>query len=119
MAHDLVWRVSDRAALERRFQLMFARSERRDWVAKRLVEKFIEDVTLYPLEWPVSAEPPSDDEWRFGGVRVRFRRYPSDQMIEVIEIHADQETEPGTAPNGGPATPSGNSEVTDGPTSVR
>jgi hypothetical protein len=26
--------------------------------------------------------------------------------------------EPGAAPNGGPATPSGNSEVTDGPPSV-
>ena len=44
MAHELVWRVRDRAALERRFQLMFARSERRDWAAARLVEKFIEDI---------------------------------------------------------------------------
>ena len=99
MAHDLVWRVSDRATLERRFQLMFVRSERRDWAAARLVEKFIEDVTLYPLEWPVSEEPPSSDEWRFGGVTVRFRRYPSDQLIEVLEICADRIAEPGAGPN--------------------
>jgi hypothetical protein len=89
MAHDLAWRVSDRAALERRFQLMFARSERRDWAAKHLVEKFIEDVTLYPLEWPTSAEPPSDDEWRFGAVRVRYRRHPSHQLIEILSIHGN------------------------------
>jgi hypothetical protein len=88
MAHDLAWRLSDREALERRFQVMFANSARRDWAAARLVEKFIEDVTLYPLQWPVSAEPPSDDEWRFGEVSVRFRRYPSHQLIEVLEIHA-------------------------------
>ena len=86
--------------------------------AARLVEKFIEDVTLYPLEWPTSAEPPSNDEWRVGGVAVRFRRYPSDQLIEVLEIRGDQKAEPGAAPNGGPATPSDNSEATGGPPSV-
>jgi hypothetical protein len=102
MAHDLVWRVSDRAALERRFELMFASSDRRDWTAKRLVEKFIEDVTLYPLEWPTSAVPPSNDEWRFGAVRVQFRRYPSDQLIEVLEIRADQKA--GLDAAGQPAT---------------
>jgi hypothetical protein len=90
MAHDIVWRVSDRAALERRFELMFATYGRRHWAAKRLVEKFIEDVTLYPLEWPTSAEPPSNDVWRFGAVSVQYRRYPSDQLIEVLEIRADQ-----------------------------
>jgi hypothetical protein len=118
MAHDLVWRVKDLATLERRFQLMFARSERRDWAAARLVEKFIEDVTLYPLQWPTSAEPPSNDEWRFGGVAVRFRRYPSDQLIEVLEIHGDQKAEPGAAPNGGPAALVGDSNAPGGPPSV-
>jgi len=118
MAHELVWRVSDRVTLERRFQIMFARSERRDWAAARLVEKFIEDVTLYPLEWPVSDKPPSNDEWRFGGVTVRFRRYPSDQLIEVLEIQAASKAEPSAAPNGGPATQPGNSGVTEGPPSV-
>ena len=89
MAHELAWRVSDRAALERKFQLMFARSEQRDWAAEHLVGKFIEDISLYPVEWPVSSEQPGVEEWRFGGVRVRFKRYPSDQLIEVLEIHAD------------------------------
>jgi hypothetical protein len=89
MAHNLTWRVNDRAALERQFQLMFAGSEHRDWAATRLVDKFIEDVTLYPLEWPAASEPPSNDEWRFGRVTVRFKRRPSDQLIEVLEIHAD------------------------------
>jgi hypothetical protein len=117
-AHELVWRVRDRAALERRLQLMFARSEHRDWAAARLVEKFIEDVTLYPLEWPTFSEPISNDEWRFGAVTVRFRRYPSDQMIEVLEIHSDQDAAPGAAPNGGPATPVGNSGARGGPPSV-
>ena len=86
MAHDLAWRVSDRVALERCFQLIFAQSDRRDWAAQHLVAKFIEDVTLYPLEWPTSAALPSEDEWRFGSVRVRYRRYPSDQLIEILSI---------------------------------
>jgi hypothetical protein len=118
MAHDLVWRVRDRAALERRFQLLFAGSEHRDLAAKHLVGKFIEDVTLYPVEWPVSAEPSFDEEWRFGSVIVRFRRHPSDQMIEVLEVDSNRKAEPGAAPNGGPATPVGDSGVADGPTSV-
>jgi hypothetical protein len=89
MAHELVWRVSDQMALERQFQLKFSRSEYRDWTAKRLVDKFIEDVSLYPVEWPVSSELPADDEWRFGNIGVKFRRYPSSQLIEILEIHAD------------------------------
>ncbi len=68
MAHDLAWTVRDKAALERRFQLLFAGSPRRDWAVQYLVERFIEDVTLYPREWPVSAEPPSNAEWRFDGI---------------------------------------------------
>jgi hypothetical protein len=89
MAYEVTWRVSDRAALERQFELLFARSEQRECIAERMVNQFIKDVTLYPVEWPVSSEPRADDEWRFGRVRVRFRRYPSDQLIEVLEIHAD------------------------------
>jgi hypothetical protein len=73
----------------RQFELAFARSERREWAAKRLVEKLVEDVSLYPVEWPVSADPPVDDEWLFGGVTVRFRRYPSDQLIEVLEVRGE------------------------------
>jgi hypothetical protein len=63
MGHELVWRLRDRAALERRFQLRFARPERHGWATARLVDKFIEDVTLYPMEWPTSSEPISNDEW--------------------------------------------------------
>jgi len=93
MLYELVWRVSDRVALERGFQIVFVRSERRDWAAALLVEKFIEEVNLYPLEWPVSDQPPSNHEWRFGGVTLRFRRYPSDQLIEVLEIQAAPEAQ--------------------------
>ena len=63
MGHELVWRLRDRAALERRFQLRFARPERHGWATAWLVDKFIEDVTLYPMEWPTSSEPISNDEW--------------------------------------------------------
>jgi hypothetical protein len=119
MAHDLIWRVRDRAALERRFQLLFAGSERRDWAAKHLVQRFIEDVTLYPMEWPESAESSSNDEWRFGSVIVRFRRHPSDQMIEVLEVDSNRKAESSTASNGGLAMPVGDSGLADGPASVR
>jgi hypothetical protein len=84
MAHDLIWRVRDRAALERRFQLLFAGSE-----------------------------------WRFGSVIVRFRRHPSDQMIEVLEVDSNRKAESSTASNGGLAMPVGDSGLADGPASVR
>jgi hypothetical protein len=89
MAYDVTWRVSDRAALARQFELMFAISEHRELATQRLVDKFIEDVSLYPVEWPSSAEPVADDEWRFGQVTVRFRRHPLDQLIEVLEVRRD------------------------------
>jgi hypothetical protein len=89
MAYDVTWRVSDRAALQRQFELLFAKSDRRDGIAEGMVEQFITDVSLYPVEWPVSSEPPAVEDWRFGRVSVRFKRYPSDQLIEVLEIRAD------------------------------
>jgi hypothetical protein len=65
MAYEVTWRVKDRVALVRPFQLAFARSEYRELATKQLVDKFIKDVSLYPVEWPTSADPPVNDEWQF------------------------------------------------------
>jgi hypothetical protein len=86
MAFELTWRVSDRATLERQFQLMFACFEQRDRSVTQLVDKFIEDVTQNPEGRPVSSEPVNGN-WRFGEVTVRFARHPSRYLIEVLEIH--------------------------------
>jgi hypothetical protein len=118
MEQEVIWSLKDRASLERRFQLVFAGCDRREWAAKVLVRKFIDDVSMYPVDWPISAELNSIEEWRFRGIRVLFMWHPEDQLIEVLEIHADQKAEPSASPNGGPATPVGNSGAAEGPPSV-
>ena len=45
-------------------------------------------------------------------------RNDSDSVAEADSVLRDLVAEPGAAPNGGPATPLGNSDVTDGPPSV-
>jgi hypothetical protein len=118
MEQEVIWSVKDRASLERRFQLAFAGCDRREWAAKVLVQKFIDDVRMYPVDWPISAESDSIEEWQFRGIRVLFRWHPEDQLIEVLEIHANQKAEPSASPNVGPVTPVGNSGVAEGPPSV-
>lgn|SRR5882724_1307269 len=86
MSQNLIWTLRDEQALHREFELMFARSPDPLGTAERLCRRFREHVQLYPLEWPSSSQPPSEDTWTFGRVSVRYRRIPDAQSVEVLRV---------------------------------
>lgn len=90
MAYELVWTKSQADSFERLIHLKVGRKHDPQCAAF-VLRKFVEDTTLYPMEWPASAEPPSLNEWNWGAIHVRYRRLPSQQQIEVLEVFATPE----------------------------
>jgi len=84
MSQHLIWTLRDEQALQREFELLFARSSDPQSNAQHLCRVFREHVQLHPLEWPSSSQPPSEDTWTFGEVSVRYRRIPDAQSVEVL-----------------------------------
>src|SRR4051812_13808977 len=86
MSQNLIWTLRDEQALHREFEMMFARSPDPQTTASHLCRLFREHVQLYPLEWPASSHPASEDTWTFGRVSVRYRRIPDAQSVEVLDV---------------------------------
>ena len=85
--HDVIWRLSDRAALEREIALVCARSSHPKESAEGLFGLFWKQVQLHPLEWPASERPPSEHTWRAGGgISVRYRLIPDTQTVEILSV---------------------------------
>jgi len=82
---ELVWRLRDREALERRFELLFGGAEH-ELSAQWAINWFIKQVVSQHPSASALEAPPYEDEWRWGRVRVRFRRYPEERIIEILEI---------------------------------
>jgi hypothetical protein len=87
MSQNLIWTLRDQHALQREFELMFARTPDPKRTAEHLCRHFREQVELYPVEWPTSSKPPSKHTWRFGRVSVRYRLMPDAQSAEVLSVH--------------------------------
>ena len=87
MSQNLIWTLRDQHALQREFELMFARTPDPKRTAEHLCRHFREQVELYPVEWPTSSTPPSEHTWRFGQVSVRYRLMPDAQSAEVLSVH--------------------------------
>jgi len=88
MKHELIWRVSDREKLERRMELAFRDCTQAEGTAKQCVQMFIWHITSCPAG-SLPGEAPVEEEWRWGVVRIKFRRYPADRLVEVSEICND------------------------------
>jgi hypothetical protein len=86
MAHEIILRVKDVEMLMRQFTLICATAKDPAGAAQVLLKRFKDDLALYPYQWPVQNEPPTEDEWRGCGVIVRYRRVPADHLVEVLEI---------------------------------
>ena len=86
MGQNLIWTLRDQQALHREFELLFARTPDPQGTAQRLCEHFRKHVELYPLEWPSSSQPSSEQTWTFGRVAVRYRLVPDAQTVEVLKI---------------------------------
>jgi hypothetical protein len=86
MSQNLIWTLRDEQALQREFELLFARSTDPQGTAQHLCRHFREHVQLYPLEWPSSSRQPSEDTWTFGRVSVHYRRIPDAQSVEVLRV---------------------------------
>lgn len=86
MAYEIVWRLSDKTALEREIELLFANAEERARAIACLTSKFSEDLQLHPTEWPASDKPPTEHAWQFGRISVHYRLIPSAQIAEVLSV---------------------------------
>lgn len=94
MSQNLIWTLREQHALQREFELLFARSPDPKGTAQHLCRLFREHVQLYPLEWPGSSQPRSENTWRFGRVSVRYRLIPDAQTVDVLCVsgpHLDAE----------------------------
>ena len=91
MAHEIVWTLRDKAALQREIELLFARAPERERVVPLLLGRFCEDLQLHPVEWPTSAQVPSEHTWTFGRISVRYRLLPSAQTVEILSVTAHHE----------------------------
>jgi len=86
MTHEIILRVKDADMLMRQFSLVGAKTKGSAKLAQLLFKRFKDDLALYPYQWPVQDEPSTEDEWRGCGVIVKYRRVPSDHLVEVLEI---------------------------------
>lgn len=88
MAYELVWTVQQRDFLRRALELDFADRElpHRNRTIEFITKRFMEDTTLYPLEWPTSHMPTEEENWEWGLLSIRYRRNPSAQAIEILSI---------------------------------
>jgi hypothetical protein len=97
MSQNLIWTLRDQHALEREFELLFARTPDPKETAQRLSAHFRKEVQSYPVEWPTSSRPPSEHTWQFGRVSVRYRLIPDAQTVEVLSVsgpHIDVDAHP-------------------------
>ena len=86
MSHEVVWKLSDRAAVQREMEIICARSGRPE-VAALWFDHFLKQLQLHPLEWPSSTRAPSEHTWRFGGgLCVRYRLIPDAQTVEILSV---------------------------------
>jgi hypothetical protein len=86
MSQNLIWTLRDQHALQRQFELLFARTPDPKQTAQLLCDHFRREVQSYPVEWPSSLRPPSEHTWTFGRISVRYRLIPDAQTVEVLSI---------------------------------
>ena len=86
MSQNLIWTLREQDALQREFELLFARTPDPEHTARLLCDHFRREVQSYPTEWPSSSRPPSEHTWQFGRVSVRYRLIPDAQTVEVLSV---------------------------------
>jgi hypothetical protein len=87
MSQNLIWTLRAQHALQREFELMFARAPDPKRTAENLCRHFREQMALFPVEWPTSSKPASEHAWRFGRISVRYRLMPDAQCVEILSVH--------------------------------
>jgi len=92
MAIEIIWTIAQRADLIREFELWCAGSPTRDQAVTGLLSKFEEELSLLPMEWPVSKTPPSEHTWTFGRISVRYRLIPNGQAVQILSIMGAKST---------------------------
>src|SRR6184192_4010642 len=86
MLHEVIWRLSDRAALQRQIEVACARAGYPE-LATVWFDHFMKQLQLHPLEWPSSTRAPSEHTWEFGGqLCVRYRLIPDSQTVEILSV---------------------------------
>ena len=86
MLHEMIWRVSDQAALQRELERASIRAGAPKESAKVWFDYLMREMQAHPLEWPTSTRPPSEHTCRVGTVFVDYRLIPDSQTIEVISV---------------------------------
>lgn len=86
MLHDVVWKLSDRDALQRGMEMACARAGHPE-IASVWFDHFMKQLQLHPMEWPSSSRLPSEHTWEFGGsIRVHYRLIPDSQSVEILSV---------------------------------
>jgi hypothetical protein len=86
MSQNLIWTLQHQDTLQRKFELVFARTPDPKYTAQMLCEHFRREVQSYPVEWPSSSRPLSEHTWQFGRVSVQYRLIPDAQTVEVLSV---------------------------------
>src|SRR5260370_35527903 len=71
MSQNLIWTLRDQHALQREFELLFARTPDPKGTAQRLSADFRKERQTYPVELPSPRRPPSERTWQSERVPVR------------------------------------------------
>src|SRR5437588_1779623 len=80
MSQNLIWTLQHQHTLQRKFELLFARTPDPKHTAQMLCDHFRREVQSHPVEWPSSSRPPLEHTWQFGRVSVRYRDRKSTRL---------------------------------------
>ena len=83
---DDLWRFRDPQALERQLELIFGEAPGLQAWKQSVLETFAHALQAHPREWPAASAPPSEHSFRFYGIEIRYRVFPSDQSVEVLSV---------------------------------
>ena len=90
MSQNLIWTLQHQHTLQRKFELLFARTPDPKHTAQMLCDHFRREVQSHPVEWPSSSRPPLEHTWQFGRVSVRYRLIPDAQTVEVLSVNGPE-----------------------------
>ena len=83
---EIVWYLRDQQSLERDLEHIYGDAPGGDAWLKSVIETFVWRLQSHPREWPTASAPPSDHTFRFYGVEIRYRVFPSHQEVDVLSV---------------------------------
>lgn len=112
MKTDVVWRMKQRLALRRCFQLAQAEVPSRELTSgeyKRVAARFAGDMSRFRDEWTSHEYSSTPLVWREGRIAIRYRFIPPHRIVEVLSVGLECESQMKLSQPADPASAAGSS----------